>query len=94
MKGRHISTVIVERGSHLVESNNVVVLEHLQDLDFTVELAQVALVQLALVHYFDGHLSIQIKKYRLDKWLRCFQTLAVDPTSIQNQLAEKNKTGG
>ncbi len=41
---------------YLVETDDVVVLEHFQYLDFSVELTQVAFVQLALVHNLDRHL--------------------------------------
>lgn len=48
--------VLRERKSYLVKADDVVVSEHFQYLDFTVEFTQVAFVQLALVHNLDRHL--------------------------------------
>ena len=40
----------------LVQADDVVVLQHLQDLHFAVKFAQIGRIQLALVHDFDRHL--------------------------------------
>lgn len=46
----------------LVEPDDVVVLQHLQDLNFAVEFAQIGRIQLAFVHDFDRHLYAHPKK--------------------------------
>ncbi len=48
--------VLSGQKNYLVKADDVVVPEHFQYLDFTVEFTQVAFVQLALVHNLDRHL--------------------------------------
>lgn len=45
----------------LVETNDVGVPQHLHDLHLPEDLLQVFIVQLGLVHYFDGHLNRERK---------------------------------
>lgn len=50
-----------ERRTHLVEFDDVGVIQHLHDLNFPVDLLQVHCIQLGLVNYLDGHLQRERK---------------------------------
>lgn len=55
----------LKRGRDLVEANDVWMSQHLHDLHLSEDLLQVVIVQLRLVHYFNGHLRQKERENKL-----------------------------